>query len=59
MYQSVFLLLVIIFDHVNGDRHTKHAMLKYCITMKIQRPLFIFKIKISKLSIHKRVHINM
>ena len=59
MYKSVFLLLVIIFDHVNGDRHTKRAILKYCIHINIQRPLFIFKIKISKLSIHKRVHINM
>ena len=59
MYKSVFLLLMIILDPVNGDRHTKHAMLKYCIKMNIQRPLFIFKIRISKLSIHKRVHVNM
>ena len=57
-YETVFVLLLILLDHVNRDRHTKHAIIKYCTKMNIHRPLFIHKVRISKLSIHKLVHVK-
>ena len=57
-YETVFALLLILLDHVNRDRHTKHAIIKYCTKMNIQRPLFIHKVRITNLSIHKLVHVK-